>query len=71
MNSFRSPFIALLIAFFSTLLIGGCIALLMMGCGHASDVARAVEIRSPVGVTCFAIQDDTGKTVGGNCLWSR
>jgi len=39
-------------------------------CGTAkSDSTHAEVIPSPLaGYTCFAVKDDTGKTVGGNCV---
>ena len=39
-------------------------------CGAAkSDSTHAEVIPSPLaGYTCFAVKDDTGKTVGGNCV---
>lgn len=52
-------------------LIVGMVIYLFSGCAHSSTGVRAVEITSPVGVNCYAIYDEAGKAVGGNCLWIR
>ncbi len=52
----------------------GLLIFLVHGCGqgaHSDNGARAVEIQGPVNTVCFAIEDGAGKTVGGNCLWTR
>lgn len=47
------------------------IALILAGCGvfeaRGSGGVYAVEIPGPNGVRCFAILNDNGETVGGNC----
>ena len=53
------------------LLIVGGILFLSCGCGSATaDDLRAVEVRSPVGVQCYAIVQG-GQAVGGSCLELR
>lgn len=46
------------------------VLLALNSCGTAkSDSTHAEVIPAPLaGFTCFAVKDDTGKTVGGNCV---
>jgi hypothetical protein len=46
------------------------VLVVLNSCGSAkSDSTHAEVIPAPLaGYTCFAIKDDAGKTVGGNCL---